>query len=369
MDSVMRVKPKETLYGELAEKILAAIEQEALWGRQLPPERELSLQFGVGRRTIRRSLELLERRCLVMRKNRSATLVLPRRKQPAERATLGGEVVVVGTGDGLRSKYLNEILVALAESVDEADLTLSFGNLYEPLGRRSLFEKLRGGAPAGVLLVSLDNESLAREVLEAWSGPTVAVDHFFPSLPVSCVLDDSAGGARQGTEHLLQLGHRRIAYVDATYRRANPWRYAGYAAALEAFGLEVNPDLVINSRPTLEAAAEAGRKLLASHKPPTAILAFDQTRGYGVWRAAEEAGMVVGRDLAIVSHGPVQPLGLGREPEMSTVTFESAEVGMAAVRKLRQLMANNSRKCEEVLIPTRLVIGRSSRDARKGDPR
>lgn len=347
-------------YRAVCGKIMERIAREKLWGRHLPPERELARLFRVSRDTVRRGLELLERRGLISRVQGQGTRVLPRTRRRKASATT--RVAVGSYQSGQPSGYVGEIMAGLVGGATQAGWLFSFNNLAVPTVRQAFFEELKGGDISGVLLLSFTDRSLVKEMLQVWSGPLVLVDHHFEDLPITSVMDDSEGGARQAVEHLLSLGHRRVGYVEIARRELNPWRYTGYAGALRDAGIEPDEELVEPCYGSFDAGRVAGEKLLGVADPPTAIFAFDDLRAWGVWRAAEAHGLEVGKDLALVGFGD-RAAQAGFPEELSSVRFSSRRIGEIAVEKLDELMEGGARPGELALVPAELVIRNSSRDA------
>jgi LacI family transcriptional regulator len=345
------------MYQQVADKIHELIERESLWEQYLAPERELARIFEVSRETVRRGLELLERQGVVQRRHGQGTLVLPRPRRRGQEAT--GRVMVgsytVGEGGG----YLGDIMAGLTGAAGRAGWLVSFSNLMMPAARQEFFETLGEGEIDGVLLLSFTDRPLVEELVRAWHGPMVMVDHYFEGLPLTGVIDDSEGGARQAVEHLLSRGHRRIGYAEVTRRENNPWRYAGYAGALKDAGIEVDESLVVPTFGSFDGGRRAGEELLEGEDPPTAILAFDDIRAWGIWRAAEARGLQVGRDLALVGFGD-GAAKVGLPEELSSVRFNSRLIGRTAVEKLEEIMTGEGKPGGVVTVPTELVIRESS---------
>jgi LacI family transcriptional regulator len=245
----------------------------------------------------------------------------------------------------------------------DAGWDVSFHGALKRTDRWRAFMKcLRDTSVDGVLFVSITRRQLLEEALEVWKGPSVLLDHYYPDLPVTGVIDDSEGGARLGTEHLLELGHRRIGYLDDIYEGANPWRYAGYAGALRAAGIEPDDALRVPCHAGMQDGRAAAEQLLDLPQPPTAILAFNDVRGVGAWEAAEARGLRVGKDFAIVGYGDCPPGGATRS--ITTLRIDPPQMGEAAVRELGRLMGGEGTPGELVTLPAELIVRDSSRDAR-----
>ncbi|MBA4387676.1 MAG: hypothetical protein C0404_06820 [Verrucomicrobia bacterium] len=265
-------------------------------------------------------------------------------------------------GGGPGTLYSNELMAGLVTEAGRRDRILTFINLATPDGREKFFQELAGGYVDGVLLVAMTDRAFAQEVLGRWLGPIVLIDHYFDGLPITGVVDDSLGGSKHAVEHLLSLGHRRIGYADISRRELNPWRYAGYESALQNAGIAVDSSIVVPTFGSFEAGKAAGDALLSQMHPPTAIFAFDDTRAWGIWRAAEARGMEVGRDLALVGYGDLAPKA-GFPEDLTTVRFDPRHLGRVAVEKVIDLVTGKSHRGELVELPTQLIIRRSSAGA------
>jgi LacI family transcriptional regulator len=349
------------MYREVSAQIERVIKSKALWEKYLAPERELAQMFGVSRETVRKSLHLLGRRGVISRRHGQGTLVLPRRKTGVQAAQ--GRVTVASCGGGAWGPHASGVLAGLTSEAGRMGWSLTFRDMIIPAVRQEFFVALRSGQIDGLLLVSVTDRLLIEEVLGVWRGPAVLADHYFGGLPVTSVIDDSQDGARQATEHLLSLGHRRIGYVEVSVRESNPWRYQGYSDALRAAGIEPDEALVVPSFASFDSGRLAGEKLLELSVPPTAVLTFDDLRAWGVWRSAEARGLSVGRDFAIVGYGDTA-VQAGFPEELSSVRFSSRDLGRLAVEKLAAQIAGREQPGDLVKVPTELMIRKSSRDAR-----
>jgi len=348
------------LYEQVAERLREFIKEQKLWGRCLPAERDLACRFGVSQGTLRRGLAVLASDGVILGRHGQGTRVLP--ENVANRRHGGRRVMIVSQWGQVASGYAGSIMTALGIGASEAGWRVSFIDLTKEKSRDALTGKLKAERPDGMLLVSVPDQSFVGELLRVHNVPIVLVDHSFPGLPVTGVRDDSRDGARQVAEHLLELGHRRIAFLDRKNRTENPWRYEGYAGALSRAGLVVDPGLVVSCLTSVDEGCRATGELLNRPDPPTAVMAFDDLRALGAWRAAEERGLEVGRDFAVVGMGG-QTLISGLPVELSTLRVDMPAIGRAAVGELAERMEGRQRAAEDILIPAELVVGRSSREA------
>src|SRR5262249_22679995 len=145
-------------------------------------------------------------------------------------------------------------------------------------------------------------------------------------------------GARRAVEHLLQLGHRRIAHLALSgpgpiedEQSSQGDRYRGYSAALRAAGIEPQPRYLVRGADTLAGGAAMLRELLARPGPhPTATLVYNDVTAVGVLRALAELGMRVPHDMAVVGTDGIE-LGRYTTPTLTTIDHPREQLGQLGV--------------------------------------
>ncbi len=351
---------RNLLYEEVAEKIRDLVRERGLWGSYLSPERELAQVLGVNRGTLRKGLDLLQRERFISRKQGRGTKV---RQCPGSRRILEQRRVAVASFSSLSLKdsYYGEIMAGVAVSSGDIDWKVAFHNGLCKTERWDKFMvALDDQEIDGLLLISFTEPELMKQLIDHWQGPMVLVDHYYPDLQVTSVIDDSRGGARMATEHLLSLGHRRIGYLDDSKVNNNPWRYSSHVETLKSAGIEADAGLRVGCHSDVEQAKEAALKLLTSAQPPTAILAFNDIRAWGVWAAAEECNLRVGTDFALVGYGDTPPPP-GRASDLSTVHIDPQAMGEVAVNELERIISSETLPGKLIELPARLIVRKSSR--------
>ena len=209
------------------------------------------------------------------------------------------------------------------------------------------------------------------------SGPRVddpslleLVDDGFPivlqgDLPdVSCpsVDVDNVAGARGAVEHLLALGHRRIACITnapLVYTAAQE-RLAGYHEALDAAGIEADPDLIVEGGFDASSGHQAMAELL-QRTPFTAAFVASDVVALGAIGALRAAGLDCPADVSIVGFDDI-PLAAYFDPPLTTVRLPAFELGQAAGRALLDRIAERE-IAARTLLRTELVIRSSTRAA------
>ena len=227
----------------------------------------------------------------------------------------------------------------------------------------------------GAMVFSCSDSLVSVDWLRRRRLPIVFIDQE-PQPDDTCINIDEVGGARAAAEHLLDLGHTRIAIVTAHHgepmgplstdalQRATyttRTRTMGWIDALVEHGIE--PILVNAGRTNADAGAAAAELLLGAAELPTAVLCFADVIAEGVLRTAQRLGIDVPGELSIVGFDDA-PFAATSTPPLTTVRQDIAEKGRTAVELLTQLIdakaAGEELAPTHILLPTRLVVREST---------
>jgi len=153
---------------------------------------------------------------------------------------------------------------------------------------------------------------------------------------VSCVRIDDFRAAREMTQHLIEQGHTRIAFIKGQpTQTASAQRLAGFESAMEEAGHEVDPALVIQGFFTYKSGLEAAEKLLARKRIPTAIFASNDDMAAAAISVAHRRGLDVPHDLSVVGFDDT-PIATTVWPELTTIRQPIAAMAEAAINLLLQ---------------------------------
>jgi LacI family transcriptional regulator len=220
---------------------------------------------------------------------------------------------------------------------------------------RRYLSRISGTLADGAILVTPGS------IDETYGSPVVAVDHNVQSSDLPTVDSENLKGAVAATEHLLALGHRRIGFLagrpDLESARL---RERGYRKALATAGLPVDEDLIEVGGYEAVTATEPARRLLELDARPTAIFAANDVTALETIAVARSLGLSVPDDLSVVGFDNVPESALG-DPPLTTVEQPIQEMGREAVRLLLELIEDPAKPAGHVILPTRLVVRRSSR--------
>lgn len=167
---------------------------------------------------------------------------------------------------------------------------------------------------------------------------------------------DDFGGARAATQHLLSLGHRRIAHLSGGSGISTAVeRRRGYVTAMREAGIEPDPALVAESGYLEETGRAAMERLLALPEPPTAVFAVNDMAAIGAHRALLDRGLRIPEDVALVGYNDV-PLASRLEPPLTTLRVPAREFGRLSAEMLVERIRTGGATLRRVILPVELVV-------------
>jgi DNA-binding LacI/PurR family transcriptional regulator len=187
--------------------------------------------------------------------------------------------------------------------------------------------------------------------------PVVMVGYSASGIP--SVHPDDEGGAYTLTQHLLALSHRRIGVIAGPDYLATKARWRGYERAFLDAGLDTDPALLIHGDFTSHSGYEGVAHLMQRPDSPSAIFAFNDRMAMGAIRWLREHGYVAPGDVSVVGFDDV-PMAELFDPPLTTVRLFSADLGRRAVTLLFDLIDGNPPPTTEVVLPSRLIVRRST---------
>ena len=172
---------------------------------------------------------------------------------------------------------------------------------------------------------------------------------------------DNTRGVSLAVEHLIRLGHRRIALMTGpSNRMSTTERIAGYRQGLAAFGLPDNPDYTVQGDYTSAKSQweEGARRILAMSPRPTAAIASDDAVAAYTMRTLQRAGVRVPEDIAVIGIDD-QPFASYLNPTLTTVRLPIPEAGEMAVTMLIERLAGRQDEGRHVMVPCELIVRES----------
>jgi LacI family transcriptional regulator len=266
----------------------------------------------------------------------------------------------------LSNPFSAEVVEGVRSFFSEQEIGLVLGNIRaDPDTELSQLDLVLAQGVGGVLIAPGSQDDLAVAEVKRRNIPCVILDAR-GDFELDVVRGDSYGGAVELTRLLLDLGHRRIALVNA--RRDNSTardRFAGYAQAFKDAGIEVDEALVQWGPSlfyTIEFGARATEELLALPDPPTAIFAGNDFVALGVLGALTARRVQVPDEMAVVSFDGITL------PFLTAVIQPAADMGRTAAAMLYERMQGYGGPPREHVVPIELRISGSSGGPLPGEP-
>jgi DNA-binding LacI/PurR family transcriptional regulator len=343
-------------------------------GSRILSETELQRQLKISRSTIRQALNNAEMAGLIERVPGRGTFV-------ARKASSGGEVqrlIAYVTVDFLSNHFQYELLTGAEQAAKAKGYRIVFCTSNNDITEENkLLDQLVKDKVAGILIWPvLPHTSDGRlfQLTQQKGVPLVLLDRTLPGLAFDCVTSNNYEGAYQATEHLIQLGHRRIVFLSRPILQLSTVseRLRGYQAAMRAAGLTpLEPWLVgigeeMHSNYAFHAyTAGKGedikqiRHYLQQPFRPTAIFTMNDLIALQVLKAASQAGVRIPQDLMLVGFDNMD-ITAHVEVPLTTVTQDCFTLGRRAAELLIERIEGYNGLPRQEVVPTQLEIRAST---------
>ena len=251
--------------------------------------------------------------------------------------------------------FFSTLLSGISDVLQESDVDLLVYEVGDPATSPGLpAERRLRGRVDGVIVVTLPTDAPRIADMLEIGLPTSFVGVRWPGVPSVCI-DDAAAG-RMATQHLINLGHKRIGIISgrpqASTSQAN--RALGYTTAMEGAGLVCDPSLEAFGYFTVAGGESAMTSLLSQPQPPTAVFAMSDDMAFGAIRALQRHGIRPGADIAIAS---IDGHDLAELLDLTTVGQPVAQMGrMAADALLARMLGQDVDGPDEITVPTTLTV-------------
>jgi DNA-binding LacI/PurR family transcriptional regulator len=226
--------------------------------------------------------------------------------------------------------------------------------------RRMLERKVDGVA----LMTSEMDEGLIEE-LSRRGVPLVFMDVGQVGPRMSHVMMDYANGIRQAVDHVVALGHRRIAFISGPLAlHSARTRQDAFVERLAHHAIALDKHLLKESTHTAEGGQHAMEALLRSSRRPTAIVCSNDWTAVGALHAIDAAGLRVPEDISVVGFDDT-PLASYTRPPLTTVRMSAADIGRTACTALFNLIDDKQEPGAQLQIPTSLIVRASTAKPRR----
>ena len=210
----------------------------------------------------------------------------------------------------------------------------------------------------GIVLMFSSMEEPILAQIEKEKIPVVLIGEHQEHSRTSSVKVDCRAGAAEMTAHMLEIGHRSIAFLmGSDPQQEVKEMLVGYKNVLKATGLEADDDLIIRTENTIEGGYISGKKLI-SRGLPDAVFATSDEIAYGAMDAFRDSGLRVPEDVAVTGFGNNRMSNL-IEPKLTTVELPFRKMGIFGARILFDLIDGETKEERQILLQPRMRIRKS----------
>jgi len=243
---------------------------------------------------------------------------------------------------------------AVEDAARERGVLVFAGSCDEdPERERELIGSFRERRVDGIIVVPASHDHTYLHDERRTGTALVFADRPPSHLDADSVVSDSAGGANQAAQHLIERGHRRIGFLgDLLSISTAQERLRGYTEALEAAGVRLDDDVIRTELRDPDAAAAAIHEMLALREPPTAFFTGQNLLTIGGVRALHRAGRE--REIALIGFDDVSLADMV-DPAISVVAQDAQAIGRTAADQLFRRLDGDSAPAVHQIIPVTLI--------------
>ncbi|MFA6291713.1 MAG: LacI family DNA-binding transcriptional regulator [Victivallales bacterium] len=265
-------------------------------------------------------------------------------------------------------RYFSDIAFGVQKNLGEQNyLSITTESRAFPDGDRTALKRLIEHSVDG-LIIDICDESVKRDDfsrLANFKGPVIQIESHRTGFSTDVVSTDDLEGGRLAAKHLLELGHRRIAFCRYGEGHSTcESRFAGFKSTLDAYGVSFDPTLEAALPPDPEgheSFIENLKKILSPPEGirPTAIFAPMDTLVPDIYEVAAELGLDIPDDLSVVGYSDFD-LARFMEPKLTCIRQDGIAVGAEAVRLFFQRKDNPDAPLKSSVLPVDLIVRQST---------
>ena len=236
----------------------------------------------------------------------------------------------------IMNPFFAEILRSIESELDRSRQTFLLSNHYDQLDKQRTFidTLLQLGADGLIMSPAIGTPPEDIRLAEENGLPAVLIARTVDGANVPVFRGDDAYGIGLATNHLISLGHRRIAMIGGTDQTSTGReRYRGYVVAMEKAGLAVRPEWRFPGPRTKQAGFEVTGAFLALKDRPTAAVCWNDLVAIGLMNGIARAGLTSGVDISVTGYDDLEEAAIAT-PALTTVWNGQREVGRRAARVL-----------------------------------
>ena len=262
----------------------------------------------------------------------------------------------------IANPFFGAVVKGVAQAAREQNWSIILGNADEDYEREEeAVQVMLAEQVEGLLITPCQKERGTIEELQESGIPFVLLGRCFDDLPTDYVMPDEAQGGFLITKHLLELGHTRIAMINAPlYISSAQKRLEGYKRALAQYGVDIDESLITSQALTVEDGYNIAKRLLRRTPLPTAVFAYSDFVAFGVMKAIREAGLSIPHDIAVAGFDDVEFASCLEVP-LTTIRAPKEKMGREATKLLLEKIENHHQRVrKEIKLEVKLIVRQST---------
>jgi LacI family transcriptional regulator len=271
------------------------------------------------------------------------------------------------TNSGFDHPFFLEVISAVREGAGNAGYDLLiFTNSHKQRATYTTLCRERGVDGVFLILTGAGKKKNEQLIELQESGiPCVAIDLPLDGDRCSYVESNNYLGAKKAVTHLLNLGHRNIAFIGGDeIGKVSFDRYYGYVAALQEKGLKADSQLAELGYFSVEKTVEATKSILSKNEDVTAFFAASDVMALKVIETLNENGYRVPEDVSVIGFDDIKE-ATQKKPLLTTVRQSKYEMGSEAIGLLMRIIEDSAYKPYPVVVPCELIVRESTAPCKK----
>ncbi len=256
--------------------------------------------------------------------------------------------------------FFSEFLSGVVEYIGQRGYNLNISTADAGDEEDVYLKHIRSRRFDGFILVRTHREDNRINLLQKHGVPFVAFGRTEHGNDFHLVDEDGRSGVRQIVDHLIALGHTRLACIaEPTDLTKSFHRVQGFIDGLQAHNLPYTPDLIVESNFRQRSGRQSALQLLDRPTPPTAIVACNDLLALGAINAVQERGLVVGQDVSITGFDDIL-LAEYANPPLTTVHQPAQQMGGMVAQMLTKIINGEPIEQNQVILTPSIIVRQST---------
>ncbi|TBL70824.1 LacI family DNA-binding transcriptional regulator [Paenibacillus thalictri] len=256
-------------------------------------------------------------------------------------------------------EFMGELMNGIMEAAFSLNQTLTLIPIVQT-DAQNIMHFCRSNSLHGMIVINPPLSSRLPEELKEHEIPHIILAATIRDSEISWVDVDNLGGTKEAVNHLIQLGHKRIALLHTKGSRCEEDRILGYKQALADHGIPLDPALMYEKPTGNSDLISPVSRLLQLEQPPTAFFSTSHRETLNLLSAFNELGVSVPERISLAGFGDYEVSALTKPP-LTAVNQPIYEMGRAAVFAFQEILVMEKYEKRQIMLPTRLSVRHSTR--------